>query len=137
MSPRIADLISGVLDRVVELRLRRRVVLWGGRPGRDLQVGSAEDRKRQATLNRYASLRVNTTPILAAVRIFGREMARVAAAYQQAFGRPGVGVGLAEALEAQRTQPGVPLEEAVANLRRARARKLGKDIADLTRQVRR
>lgn len=50
------NLLAATAERALDLRSRRRVVAWGGRPGRDIQVGSPEDLRRQAILNALSPL---------------------------------------------------------------------------------
>lgn len=47
LADRTLDRIDGLRDRVYELRHRPRLVLWGGKPGRDIQYGSRRDRERE------------------------------------------------------------------------------------------
>lgn len=74
------DLLAAVTERARDLRTRRRVVLWGGRPGRDIQVGSIEDRRRQALLNRLTPL---SRAMLTASRAVAAQMAHAAVALRR------------------------------------------------------
>lgn len=115
----ILDHLDGLYDRVVEHRHRRRVVLWGGRPGRDLQIGSAEDVRRQQRLNGLTAIPRAMAPFLVACRAMSRELARVADLQARAL--RAAGISLSEAINAQRTRPGTALADAVAADRNRRA----------------
>lgn len=79
-----------------------RVVLWGGRPGIDLQAGSRDDRRRARDLDRIAELAHRLQPELAAIR---------AAMHQ-------FGVSAAEAIE--RMRPAVDAMGRIAREHHAR-----------------
>lgn len=111
----ILDRIDGLYDRVVEHRHRRRVVLWGGRPGRDLQIGSAEDVRRQRMLNDLAAIPRALVPFVAALRSMGRALTAMVDGLYEAFNASPP----PPAFTARTRRPGVPATEAIARLQAA------------------
>lgn len=72
------DTIDALLDRVHEHRNRSRVVLWGGKPGRDLQFGGIKDKRRQAILNGSPGdiMRMFVEALTPGLRAFGAALRR-------------------------------------------------------------
>lgn len=117
--------IARHIDRVVEYRHRPRLVAWGGKPGRDIQIGSRRDLRRQAIRNgsladiaaMFGEVSQTMMPLLVrfgvSMRQAGEEMTRAA----RAINALGLNVELAPPpTRAQRVQ--AKLDELAANVRR-------------------
>lgn len=112
------NLLGAVRERASDLRTRRRLVLWGGRPGLDVQYRGIDDRRRHrrqellARLSPLAQAILTTSDNLATI---APQIAAIMLEQRRAYRRAGIQALIAlERLQAIRAQDTARAAEALA-----------------------